>query len=132
MNYERLLQIPYKTFKVFITIILIVIVMVLFLGNLKVCDVYNTNAYFKNNKLILNIPVTYSDTILNGEYLKIADNKYDIKITYISDILIDSRSMINYQEVILDIPDNCPENLVVNTSIYYNKEKVFIKLKKLL
>ena len=49
-----------------------------------------------------------------------------------SDILIDTDTLVNYQEVIVASSKNYPENLIINISIYYNKEKVLDKIKKLL
>lgn len=132
MNYESLLRIPYKSYKMLIILISIILIILLLVGNIFIYDVYNTYAYYKNDNLTLNIPIIYSDTILNGEYMVIDNQKYAIEVLYISDILIDSETLVNYQEVILHLTDSYPENLVVNTHIYYNKEKVFAKLWKLI
>ncbi|HIS11989.1 MAG TPA: hypothetical protein IAB40_02635 [Candidatus Onthocola stercoravium] len=132
MNYEELLNIPYKPWKLLITMTIIIIICGLIIINIEIYDVYNTYAYYKEGNIVLNIPINYSDTILNGEYFKIDDEKSDLEVLYVSDILIDTDTLVNYQEVIVASSKNYPENLIINISIYYNKEKVLDKIKKLL
>ena len=132
MNYEELLNIPYKPWKLFITMTIIIIICGLIIINIEIYDVYNTYAYYKEGNIVLNIPINYSDTILNGEYFKIDAEKSDLEVLYVSDILIDTDTLVNYQEVIVASSKNYPENLIINISIYYNKEKVLDKIKKLL
>lgn len=132
MNYEELLNIPYKPWKLLITMTIIIIICGLIIINIEIYDVYNTYAYYKEGNIVLNIPINYSDTILNGEYFKIDDEKVDLEVLYVSDILIDTDTLVNYQEVIVASSKNYPENLIINISIYYNKEKVFDKIKNLL
>lgn len=132
MNYEELLNIPYKPWKLLITMTIIIIICGLIIINIEIYDVYNTYAYYKEGNIVLNIPINYSDTILNGEYFKIDDEKSDLEVLYVSDILIDTDTLVNYQEVIIASSKNYPENLIINISIYYNKEKVLDKIKKLL
>lgn len=131
MNYEKLLNIPYKTYHIFLIIVTGVVIAFLILINIEVSDVYNTYGYIKEGSLVLNIPITYSDTILNGDYLKINEKNYDIELISISNILIEPNNYTNYQEITLRINDSYPENIVVNASIYYSKEKVLTKIKKL-
>lgn len=131
MNYEKLLNIPYKTYKIFISIIVIGLLILVIALNIEVYDVYNTYAIYKNDNLILNMPITYSDTIKNAKYLKIDDEKHEFHILYISEILLDTSSMTNYQEVVISSDLKLTTNTLVNISIYYNKEKVIEKIKKL-
>ena len=132
MNYETLLNIPYKTWKIFIILTILLVICGIIFINVTVYDVYNTYAYYQNGTLNLNVPITYSDTILNGEYYKINDKKKELEVLYVSDIKIDSNAMVNYQEIIISSSSDYPNNLVVKISIYYNKEKIWNKLKKLL
>lgn len=132
MNTEELLNIPYKTFKLIFVITFLLIMVLISILNIKVYDVYNTYAYYENSNIVLNIPITYSDTIINTEYFKITDKKYDFHVMAVSDVLLDSKTMVNYQEVIVSVSDVYPEKAVVKVSIYYNKEKVWKKIKKLL
>lgn len=132
MNYEKLLNIPYKSFRVFLIIIAISIIVFISVLNIKVYDVYNTYAIYQNSHLILNIPINYSDTITNAEYFKIDDEKYEFEVLSVSEILVDTNAMINYQEVIVSYDKVMPENTIVNVSIYYDQEKVLEKIKNLI
>lgn len=132
MNYEELLNVPYKTGKIFIIITIFIIVGILVILNVEIYDVYNTYAYYREGNMVLNIPINYSDTILNGKYFKIDDEKVDLEVLYVSDILINTDTLVNYQEIIVASKNDYPENLIINISIYYNKEKVFDKIKNLL
>ena len=132
MNYEKLLNIPYKSFRVFLIIMAISIIVFISVLNIKVYDVYNTYAIYQNSHLILNIPINYSDTITNAEYFKIDDEKYEFEVLSVSEILVDTNTMINYQEVIISYDKVMPENTIVNVSIYYDQEKVLEKIKNLI
>ena len=132
MNYEKLLNIPYKSFRVFLIIIAISIIVFISVLNIKVYDVYNTYAIYQNSHLILNIPINYSDTITNAEYFKIDDEKYEFEVLSVSEILVDTNAMINYQEVIVSYDKVMPENTIVSVSIYYDREKVLEKIKNLI
>lgn len=132
MNYETLLNIPYKTYKIFLIIVLLIICLFIVICNVEVYDVYNTYGYYDNGSLVVNIPITYSDTLLNGEYFKIDEKTYEIDILTLSDVLVDTNSVINYQVARLALTNDYPQNLVINISIYYNKEKVIKKIKNLL
>lgn len=132
MNYEKLLNIPYKSFRVFLIIMAISIIVFISVLNIKVYDVYNTYAIYQNSHLILNIPINYSDTITNAEYFKIDDEKYEFEVLSVSEILVDTNAMINYQEVIVSYDKVMPENTIVNVSIYYDQEKVLEKIKNLI
>ena len=132
MNYEKLLNIPYKSFRVFLIIMAISIIVFISVLNIKVYDVYNTYAIYQNSHLILNIPINYSDTITNAEYFKMDDEKYEFEVLSVSEILVDTNAMINYQEVIISYDKVMPENTIVNVSIYYDQEKVLEKIKNLI
>ena len=97
-------------------------------------DVYNTKGYITNNNLILNIPYNYSDTIANGKYLKINNIKYNLKIITVNSPSVDINSNLIYQEIMVKLDENLiyNDNTVLNVSIYYNKEKLLDKIKKLL
>ena len=105
MNTEELLNIPYKTFKLIFVITFLLVVVLISMLNIKVYDVYNTYAYYENGNIVLNIPITYSDTIVNTEYFKITDRKYDFHVMAVSDVLLDSKTMVNYQEVVVSVRD---------------------------
>ena len=130
MNYDELLNIKYKVYNGFLVLIILGIILTVYLFNNEVYDVYNTFGYINNNNLILNIPIEYSDTVVNGEYLMINDKKYNYEILNISEIL--QSNNINYQEVTLKFENQFLENMVLNTNIYHTKEKVFTKIKKII
>lgn len=130
MNYDELLNIKYKVYNGFLVLIILGIILTVYLFNNEVYDVYNTFGYINNDNLILNIPIEYSDTVVNGEYLMINDKKYNYEILNISEIL--QSNNINYQEVTLKFENQFLENMVLNTNIYHTKEKVFTKIKKLI
>ena len=130
MNYDELLNIKYKVYNGFLVLIILGIILTVYLFNNEVYDVYNTFVYINNDNLILNIPIEYSDTVVNGEYLMINDKKYNYEILNISEIL--QSNNINYQEVTLKFENQFLENMVLNTNIYHTKEKVFTKIKKII
>lgn len=130
MNYDELLNIKYKVYNGFLALIILGIILTVYLFNNEVYDVYNTFGYINNDNLILNIPIEYSDTVVNGEYLMINDKKYNYEILNISEIL--QSNNINYQEVTLKFENQFLENMVLNTNIYHTKEKVFTKIKKII
>lgn len=128
--YDELINIKYHIYQVFIILVIIAIFMSLYALKIEVYDVYNTKGYIKNSNLIINIPIENSDTIINGEYLMINDEKYNFEVKNISDILLSNN--INYQEVVLEIDNDLSENSIVDIIIYHNKEKVAKKIKKII
>ena len=132
MNYRDLLNIRYS-FKYYIVIIvLIFIILIGYLSNKTITDVYKTVGYVDNTKLILNIPLEYSDTLNKLVYIKVDNDRYYIDDLIISNILLDPESLINYQEVYITPKNTYKENMLMQITIYYNEEKVFTKLWKLL
>lgn len=130
MSYDELINIKYHVYQVFIILVGIALIMSLYTLKIEVYDVYNTKGYIKNSNLIINIPIDYSDTIINGEYLVINDEKYNFEVKNISDVLLSNN--VNYQEVVLEIDSDIPENSIVDTMIYHDKEKVAAKIKELI
>ena len=134
MSYEELLRIDCKIYKKTLIVVFGIIIIFLLLLNMNFYDVYNTKGYITNNNLILNIPYNYSDTIANGKYLKINNIKYNLKIITVNSPSVDINSNLIYQEIMVKLDENLiyNDNTVLNVSIYYNKEKLFDKIKKLL
>ena len=130
MSYDELINIKYHVYQVFIILVGIALIVSLYALKIEVYDVYNTKGYIKNSNLIINIPIDYSDTIINGEYLVINDEKYNFEVKNISDVLLSNN--VNYQEVVLEIASDIPENSIVDTMIYHDKEKVAAKIKELI
>ncbi len=129
MNYDELIHIKYNVYRIFIVLVIITIIASIYITRIEVYDVYNTKGYIKNSNLILNIPIEHSDTITNGEYLIIDEQKYEFKIANISDVLLSNN--INYQEIVLNIDSNLSENSIVDISVYHDKEKVETKIKEI-
>lgn len=134
MSYEELLRIDCKIYKKILIVVFGIIIIFLLLLNMNFYDVYNTKGYITNNNLILNIPYNYSDTIANGKYLKINNIKYNLKIITVNSPSVDINSNLIYQEIVVKLDENLiyNDNTVLNVSIYYNKEKLLDKIKKLL
>lgn len=134
MSYEELLRIDCKIYKKTLIVVFGIIIIFLLLLNMNFYDVYNTKGYITNNNLILNIPYNYSDTIANGKYLKINNIKYNLKIITVNSPNVDINSNLVYQEIMVKLDENLiyNDNTVLNVSIYYNKEKLLDKIKKLL
>ena len=134
MSYEELLRIDCKIYKKTLIVVFGIIIIFLLLLNMNFYDVYNTKGYITNNNLILNIPYNYSDTIANGKYLKINNIKYNLKIITVNSPSVDINSNLIYQEIMVKLDQNLiyNDNTVLNVSIYYNKEKLLDKIKKLL
>lgn len=131
MHYHNLLNMPFKKPIFILGIISISCIISFWTFNQKIYDVYNTLGYINNDYLIVNIPVSSPDTISQMEYIKIDNQKYDLKIASISEIMLDQNSLVNYQELRFKV-DKFYENQVMNVTIYYNKEKVLEKLKKII
>ena len=129
MNYDELIHIKYNVYRVFIILVIIAIIISIYITRIEIYDVYNIKGYIKNSSLVLNIPIEHSDTIINGEYLIIDEQKYEFKIANISDVLLTNN--INYQEIVLNIDNNLFENSIVDIAIYHDKEKVGTKLKEI-
>lgn len=134
MSYEELLRIDCKIYKKILIVVFGIIIIFLLLLNMNFYGVYNTKGYITNNNLILNIPYNYSDTIANGKYLKINNIKYNLKIITVNSPSVDINSNLIYQEIVVKLDENLiyNDNTVLNVSIYYNKEKLLDKIKKLL
>lgn len=131
MTYLDLLNIRYKVKgKVFLSMI-IFLGLLIYIINIKISDVYNTFGYVEENMLNINVPLTYSDTLNKMEFIKINDEKTDLEILNISEILVDKENLINYQVISLD-GSRYKENQLMKVTIYYNKEKVWQKLKKII
>ena len=132
MNYYDLLNKKYHFKYYIILLIVIFIIPIIYVSNKSINDVYKTIGYVSNNKIVINVPLEYSDTLNKLVYIKIEEDNYYLKDLTISEILLEPNSLINYQEVYININDTYKENMIVPITIYYNEEKVFTKLQKLL
>lgn len=132
MNCHDLINVRYKKRFVFLLLIILFIGTLSYISNLVLCDAYNTNGYVLNGELIIHVPVKNPDTLSNLEYIKILDKKYEASIINISEVLFDQSSLVNYQEITFDGNFDFKDNQVVLVTIYYNKEKVSEKMRKIL
>ena len=66
------------------------------------------------------------------EYIKVDNKKYLGKVINISEVQLDNVSLINYQEVKLETSVDAVDNQIFKVSIFYNKEKVIKKIKKII
>lgn len=132
MSFRDLINISYKSRVKFCLVLGIILGVLLYVSGKVTCDVYNTYGYILDNELIINIPTNYPDTINNMEYIKVDNKKYEGKVINISEVKLDSESLINYQEVKFATNIDAVDNQVFKVSIFYNKEKVIKKIKKII
>ena len=131
MNYRDLLNIKYSIKKYILIVLIIVICLLLFIGNKKMLDIYNTIGYVKDDTLVADIPISSSMSISSMKYIKVNNDYYYLNDLSISDILLDENNLVNYQEVIIQLKDNINNHMLVPITIYYNEEKVFEKIRKI-
>ncbi len=131
MTYLDLLNIRYKVQGKIMLLMIFFLGLFLYVMNIKISDVYNTFGYIEESMLNINVPLDYSDTLNKMEFIKIDDKRSDLEILNISEILIDKENLISYQIISFD-GSKYKENQLVKVTIYYNKEKVWQKLKKII
>ena len=112
-----------------IMIALFFIIVCCYLSNELVFDIYQCKGVYENGFIYLDIPIDYLDTIKTGEYLKINKKEYSYQIEEIGPLAIESNSLINYQTIKIKIEEEFLENEIINITIYYNEEKIIVKLK---
>lgn len=132
MSFRDIINIPYKGRVKFCLVLGIILGVLLYVSSKETCDVYNTYGYILDNELIINIPTNYPDTINNMEYIKVDNKKYLGKVINISEVKLDAASLINYQEVKFATNIDVVDNQVFKVSVFYNKEKVIKKIKKII
>jgi hypothetical protein len=132
MNYQNLLNIRPKKYKLLFIMLFISILIIIIILQCKIYDVYNTIGYYSSDCLVLNIPITNSDTISNLKKVKINNKEYSYEIESISNILLDENNLINYQEYQIKLNDELISNMTYKVTLYYNKEQVYVKLKNIL
>lgn len=131
MDYFDILIIKPKYKVKFIIMIIILIVILLFLFNFQVSNTLKLKGIINNNEIILNLPVKYSDTLIDGKFIKINNTKYLYKITNISPIKIDEQNMINYQTIHLKINEKLYQNQIIDITMFFQKEKLINKIKRI-
>lgn len=132
MNCLDLLNMKYKSFRFWIVFFLIFILILIFLQNYEVSDIYNTYGYYDKGGIKINLPIINSDIINRIEGIKIDNQDYEYQNINISEILLDPNTLMNYQEVTILVNHEFINNQVLKITIYHNKEKIRTKIKKLL
>lgn len=130
MSYLDLINIKYKTKLRFILLICGLILLVGWLFNKEITSIYKTLGYVDGDKILLNIPIDYLDILEKMEYVKVNDQKYNLEVLDISEVLLDSELLVNYQVVSFKKCQDWLDNQVLNINIFYQKEKVWKKLEK--
>ena len=132
MDYFSVLNIKpkYKGKYIFITFILVGLF--IFILNLNIYDTLQLKGLVKNDYLLINLPIKYSDTLLDGKFLKINNQKYSYRIVNISPLKIDESTLIEYQTIEIKVSRKSYPNEIINFAIYTQKEKLFKKLKRCL
>lgn len=132
MNYLDLINIKY-TFKFSLIIFLIFFVLIIsYVLNLNIYENFASYGYVLDDQINLKVLVDNPDILNNLKYIKIGSKDYKAEVKEISEVMLDSENFINYQIVKLKIDERLNDNEVFKVDIFYNEEKVYKKLKKIL
>lgn len=132
MTYDYLLNMKVKYHLKLILLTFVFIIVSGFVLTYKVYDIYEIVGISTGDTVVINVPLDYSDTIKNGEYLKINDRKYDYEILDIGGLEYDLELGLNFQSYSLKIEESFKKNEVLKIKIYYDYEKIIKKIKKIL
>lgn len=132
MSYLDLLNIKYKKGMILIISIFTVLSMLGLYLNRDICEVYKTYAYLSDGYLVVNVSINEPLVISELEYIKIDKKNYNVKVSQVSEVMLDERSMLNYETIYLESDYKYKEKQVFELSLFYNKEKGYQKLKKIL
>ena len=132
MNYLDLINIKY-TFKISLIIFLIFFTLIIsYVLNLNIYENFTSYGYVLDDQINLKVLVDNPDILNNLKYIKIGSKDYKAEVKEISEVMLDSENFINYQIVKLKIDERLNDNEVFKVDIFYNEEKVYKKLKKIL
>lgn len=132
MNYLDLINIKYSCKKGLFVLTTVFIIVLVYVLNLNMYESFNTYGYVQDELLNIKISIQTPDMLTNLKYIKIGSNNYKTEIKEISDVLLDEENLINYQMVKLKIDERLNNNQVFEICIFYNEEKVYKKILKLL
>lgn len=132
MSYLDLLNIKYKKGLPLILTIIIVLIMLGVYLNRNICEVYKTYAYISDGYLVVNVSIDEPLVISELEYIKVDKKNYNAKVSQVSEVILDKENMFNYETIYLESNYKYKENQVFEISLFYNKEKGYQKLKKIL
>lgn len=132
MNYLDLINIKYS-FKISLFILSIVFIIILgYVLNLNIYESYNTYGYVQDELINIKISIENPDVLTSLKYIKIGSKNYNAEVKEIGEVMFDKENIVNYQMVKLKIDERLNNNEVFKISIFYNEEKVYEKLKKIL
>lgn len=132
MNYLDLINIKYSCKKGLFVLTTVFIIVLVYVLNLNMYESFNTYGYVQDELLNIKISIQIPDMLTNLKYIKIGSNNYKVEIKEISDMLLDEENFINYQIVKMKIDERLNNNQVFEICIFYNEEKVYKKILKLL
>lgn len=132
MNYLDLINIKYSCKKGLFVLTTVFIIVLVYVLNLNMYESFNTYGYVQDELLNIKISIQTPDMLTNLNYIKIGSNNYKVEIKEISDMLLDEENFINYQIVKMKIDERLNNNQVFEICIFYNEEKVYKKILKLL
>ena len=132
MNYLDLINIKYSCKKGLFVLTTVFIIALVYVLNLNMYESFNTYGYVQDELLNIKISIQTPDMLTNLKYIKIGSNNYKVEIKEISDMLLDEENFINYQIVKMKIDERLNNNQVFEIGIFYNEEKVYKKILKLL
>ena len=131
MDYLTLLQIKLPLKKFYFSLVILFSLILGILLNLKFYDTQVYKGIVENDVIYLNVPTDYLDTLINGEFLKIADQKYSFKILSLGEVETDKSTYTYYQMVTLKVSEKFRNNEILTLTVYANQEKIIQKIKKL-
>ena len=131
-SYQRLLHIKYHNHLCALLIFVLLVILSWYIAKKDMYDKLDILAVSDGENLLLNIPVKYSDTLNESTIISIKNKRYSYKLNSISELLYDEVTKTNYQTFSISIEDKFPLNEIVNVRIYYNKEKIYLKVLKLI
>lgn len=132
MNYLDLINIKYSCKKGLFVLTTVFIIVLVYVLNLNMYESFNTYGYVQDELLNIKISIQTPDMLTNLKYIKIGSNNYKVEIKEISDMLLDEENFINYQIVKMKIDERLNNNQVFEIGIFYNEEKVYKKILKML
>ena len=132
MDYFSVLNLKPKYKGKYILITLVLIGLFIYILNLNIYDTLKLKGIVNNNLILINLPLQYSDTLIDGKFIKINDQRYSYQIKSISPLKIDESTLIKYQTIEIKVPRKNYQNEIIDFTIYTQKERIINKLKKCL
>lgn len=132
MNYLDLINIKYS-FKIgLFTLVIVFLILMIYLLNLDMYESFSTYGYAEEGKIVTKINIDTPEILNNVKYIKIGDKNYNLESFEVVDVILDDENFINYNLVKLKISNRLTNNEAFKFDIFYNEEKVYKKLKKIL